>query len=231
MSVDLEQMRVSVGTSLVTAIVYRPADRAVAQIVLGHGAGANQQSAFMVAAAQAFAARGVTAVTFNFPYTEQGRRVPDKADVLERSFASVVREARARAGAEGLPFHIGGKSMGGRMATHLAATWSTEASGRLDGVVLFGYPLHPPGRPSRLRVDHLSQIRVPLLFLQGTRDTFGGPDDIREAFPSMPPGSTVHAVDGADHSFRTSTNRKLTADAVLAPLVDVAVRWMLLPRP
>jgi predicted alpha/beta-hydrolase family hydrolase len=172
-----------------------------AMLVLAHGAGAGQSHPFMVRYAQGLAERGIDVVTFDFPYIQAQRRAPDRAPVLEDTFRRVVAAAAARAELNGRRVFIGGKSMGGRMATHVAAApdlWPPSVP-PLAGVVVFGYPLNPPGGPSKRspdRVSHLARIAVPLLVVQGTRDTFGGPDVIREAMPN----ATVHAVAGADHS-------------------------------
>jgi predicted alpha/beta-hydrolase family hydrolase len=155
----------------------------------------------MVRYAQGLAERGVDVVTFDFPYIQAQRRAPDRAPVLEDTFRRVVAAAAARPELNGRRVFIGGKSMGGRMATHVAAApdlWPPSAP-PLAGVVVFGYPLNPPGGPSKRspdRVSHLARIVVPLHVVQGTRDTFGGPDAIRAAMPN----ATVHAVAGADHS-------------------------------
>jgi predicted alpha/beta-hydrolase family hydrolase len=140
-------------------------------------------------------------VTFDFPYIQAGRKAPDKAPVLEEAFRRAIVEATQRTGLQQHRLFIGGKSMGGRMATHLAAAadaWPPDA-GPLHGVIVFGYPLNPPGGPSKRspdRVSHLARINVPMLVVQGTRDTFGGPDAIRAAMPS----AQVHPLAGADHS-------------------------------
>lgn len=172
-----------------------------AVLVLAHGAGAGHFSPFMTVYAAALSARGVDVVTFNFGYMERGRKTPDRAPVLEETFRRAVAGALEHRHVRGSRLFIGGKSMGGRMATHVAAApdlWP-EGVPPLAGVVVFGYPLNPPGGPSKRspdRVSHLARIVVPLLVVQGTRDTFGGPDAIREAMPH----ATVHAVAGADHS-------------------------------
>jgi predicted alpha/beta-hydrolase family hydrolase len=181
-----------------------PAHRSSARrvlLVLAHGAGGGQSHPFIVRYAQGLAERGLDVVTFDFPYIRAGRRAPDRAPVLEDAFRHVVMGAGTRREFNAHQLFIGGKSMGGRIATHLAAApdlWPDKAP-PLAGVVVFGYPLNPPGGPSKRspdRVSHLARIVVPVLIVQGTRDTFGGPDAIRDAMPN----ATVHAVEGADHS-------------------------------
>jgi predicted alpha/beta-hydrolase family hydrolase len=170
-------------------------------LVLAHGAGAGQQHPFMVRYARGLAARGIDVATFDFPYMQAGRKAPDKAPVLEDAFRRAVVEATAQRAFKTHRLFIGGKSMGGRIATHLAAAtdqWPEDAL-RLDGVIVFGYPLNPPGGPSTRspdRVSHLARITVPVLIVQGTRDSFGGPEHIRAAMPH----AHVYSVAGADHS-------------------------------
>ena len=133
----------------------------------------------MTAVAQGFAARGVDVVTFDFPYMRERRKIPDRALGLEKAFEGVVGAAREWSPATRV--FIGGKSMGGRMATHLGAA---QLDG-LSGIIVFGYPLHPPGKPEQLRVQHLPSITAPVLIVQGERDTFGTPLELTPAIDSM----------------------------------------------
>ena len=174
-----------------------PSDRATAGLVLAHGAGAGQRSRFMVDAARALAARGITIATFDFPYVTQGRSAPDKAPVLEAAWREAIAAARAHQAFTGLPLFIGGKSMGGRIASHVA---SQGAEG-IAGLVFLGYPLHPPGRPEQRRDKHLPAIAQPMLFVQGTRDQFGTADEIRALLPSLNPRAELFEVPDGDHSF------------------------------
>ena len=205
--------------------VYR-SDSGRAGIVLGHGAGAGQQSSFMVRAGRELAARGVTTATFDFPYVTAGRKVPDKAPVLEACWREVMAEVRARPEFGSLPLFIGGKSMGGRMASHVAAQ---HAEG-VAGLVFFGYPLHPPGRPEQRRDGHLPAIREPMLFVQGTRDQFGTAAEIRDLLPRLNAGTRVFEVADGDHSFKTRVKVVgKSGDAVLADVFDAAAAFIL-PR-
>jgi hypothetical protein len=222
-----ERFTVAVGDDVVSAVHYAAPGGFAVECVLGHGAGANQASPFMVGVARGLAGRGIPATTFNFVYTERRRRLPDRAPLLEACYHAVVAAVRERApGGGDTPLVLGGKSMGGRIGTHLAADWDTRRDGPLAGVVLFGYPLHPPGRPAQLRAAHLSSIRVPLLFLQGSRDEFGTPAEIREAFPRMPPGSRLHEVEGADHSLGVAGRRTRGGGRPLDELLDLTVEWI-----
>ena len=172
-----------------TSLVYPPPEpsRALATLILAHGAGAPQSNAFMVTFAQGLARRGCHAVTFNFPYTEQGRRLPDRAPALEACFRDVIAAIRTRPDLAAAPLVIGGKSMGGRMASHLAARGVAD----LAGLVALGYPLHPPGRPEQLRSEHLARIRQPLLIVQGSRDAFGTPEELRPALAPLGAAATL----------------------------------------
>ena len=167
-------------------------------LVLAHGAGAGQNHPFMVRYARALAERGIDVVTFDFPYMAAKRKSPDKAPVLEEAFRAAVVEAVKEQRPSRLV--VGGKSMGGRIATHLAAspaTWPREAP-PLDGVVVLGYPLKA-GKQDR--VSHLLRIEVPTLIVQGTRDSFGGPDDLKRALGEQQPLISVYPVATGDHSF------------------------------
>lgn len=210
--------------ALITGRLYATgAGDASATIVLAHGAGAGQTHPFMVRVASGLAARGVRAVTFNFRYMDAGRRSPDTAPVLLCTWADVIAWVRSA-----LPdvrdLVIGGKSMGGRIASMLVAE-RPDVAASLSGLVLLGYPLHPPGRPSQLRVAHLAGIQLPTLVLQGTRDDFGAPDEIAAHFGSLP-NATLVPVDGGDHSFAVPKRAGRTEDAVFDGLLDRIAAWV-----
>ena len=181
-----------------TAIRYPAASGAssAALLVLAHGAGAGQQHPFIVAFGHGLAAAGIDVVTFNFLYAEQKRRVPNRAPVLERCFRRVIETVREVDELHSARLFIGGKSMGGRVATHLAA----EGVVNLSGVIVLGYPLHPPGRPEQQRAAHLPAITVPVLIVQGERDTFGTPSELTPVIDAMQAPVTLHAVPNGDHS-------------------------------
>lgn len=209
----------------VTALLYESQRQAPpAAVILAHGAGAGQLSPFMVATASAIAADGFDAVTFNFPYTEQGRKLPDRATVLESCYAAVIRETLRRLPSARTHLFIGGKSMGGRMATQLAA-YSPDLP--LAGIVLFGYPLHPPGKPEKRRDGHLPSVRVPMLVIQGSRDAFGTASEIGAVFDAFPSPSRVHIVEGGDHSFKVAGAGTAGYAAILDRVRTTAAEWML----
>jgi predicted alpha/beta-hydrolase family hydrolase len=199
------------------AVTYPAEGNPWALLILAHGAGAGQQHPFMVTSARGLAARGVDVVTFDFPYMAAKRGAPDRPPVLERAFREAVSAAQSWSRAKAL--FIGGKSMGGRMATHLAA----EGLDGLAGIVVLGYPLHPPGKPQQLRVAHLPAITAPLLIVQGERDVFGSPAELAPHVATMKADVTVHAVQGGDHSLiPRSAKGKRVHDEIL----DVIAAWM-----
>jgi uncharacterized protein len=224
--------QIETETEPVNAVFYGPdgKTRAPAVLVLAHGAGAGQASPFMVAYAAAFAARGLAVVTFDFTYMARGRKTPDRAPVLEATFRAAVTGAAAREPVRGARVFIGGKSMGGRIATHLAAEEAAWASGvALSGVIVLGYPLAPPGgRRSGDRVSHLKRLRVPTLIVQGTRDVFGGPDEVREAVfaAGATPPIDITPVEGGDHSFAVLKSSGREPAAVHAEIQDGIAAWV-----
>ena len=201
-----------------------------AVFVFGHGAGAGQQHPFITAYAGGLAARGVTAVTFNFAYMEKRRKTPDRSNILEETFRRAVASAVAHKDVRARHLFIGGKSMGGRIATHLAASldkWPDVS--RPAGVIAFGYPLAPPrSRHTGDRVSHLKTLLVPTLIVQGTRDPFGGPDEVVEALADAPapPPITVLPVPGGDHSFAVLKSSGRDQGAVHAEIQDAVVAWI-----
>lgn len=194
-------------------------DQPVAALVLAHGAGAGQMSRFMVRAAQELALRRITTATFDFPYITAGRKVPDRAPVLEGAWREAIDAARGRFG--DLPLVIGGKSMGGRMASHVAAQGGI---GEVAGVVFLGYPLHPPGKPEQRRDAHLPAIGEPMLFIQGSRDTFGTAAEIAALLPSLQ-RATLHEIAGGDHSFSVPGG-KTKQEPAFQEVVNTVAAWV-----
>jgi hypothetical protein len=169
----------------------------------------------MVRFARGMALRGISTATFDFPYIAARRKVPDRAPVLEQSWREALDTARAEFA--GLPLVIGGKSMGGRMASHIAA----QGCEGVTGLVFLGYPLHPPGKPEQRRDAHLPAIRERMLFAQGTRDAFGGAAEIAALLPSLQ-HAQLHEVDGGDHSFKVSGRK----GDVLEGIMDAVAAWI-----
>ncbi|HSB08370.1 MAG TPA: alpha/beta family hydrolase [Blastocatellia bacterium] len=220
-----EQFKVDINEyQSVSATLYAAAARGRAGItlILGHGAGAGQESGFMVSFANELATRGIDAVTFNFFYKEHGRGAPDKNDKLEECYRAVIEEARGHKKLERNQLVIGGKSMGGRIASQVAAS----GVGDLAGLVFLGYPLHPPGKPDQLRAKHLPNIKAPMLFVQGSRDSFGTPDELRPIIKRLPAPTKLYVVEGGDHSFKVPKSAGLTQDEVYASVLDEIANWL-----
>ena len=207
----------------VTARLYPAAThgRAGVTLILGPGAGAGQTSAFIVEFATGLAARGIDAVTFNFLYGEQGRRIPDPNDRLEACYRAVIAAVR-QIMSSGDRLAIGGKSMGGRIASQVAAAGIRD----LVGLVFFGYPLHPPGRPDRLRAAHLPDIKVPMLFVQGARDAFGTPEELRPIMSRLEPSPDLYVVADGDHSFKVPKRAGVTQKDIHNAVQDHVAAWL-----
>ena len=219
-----DRFRVEVAPSQhVTATDYpaATANRAGLTLILGHGAGADQTSGFMVAFANALAERGIDVVTFNFLYSEHRRRIPDPNARLESCWRAVIEAARDRIASDD-KLAIGGKSMGGRIASQVAA----DSAGDLSGLVFLGYPLHPPGRPDRLRSAHLQDVKAPMLFVQGSRDAFGTPAELRPITTQLEPPADLFVVEGGDHSFKVSKSAGVKQQDVYRAIQDRIETWL-----
>jgi len=188
--------------------------------VLAHGAGAGMRHPFLEAIAQHLFERGVATLRYEFPYMEAHRSRPDSPAVA----AAKVREAVLHAGTEwpGLPLIAGGKSFGGRMTSTAQAAQPLEG---VRGLAFLGFPLHPPGKPSVARAEHLFEVQIPMLFLQGTRDEFAQLDLLTGVCERLGRRATLQLVDDADHSFKVPKRAGLTPVQVLAGLADRIVEW------
>src|SRR6476620_2996697 len=209
----------------VTALLYSAAakSRLKATILLGHGAGANQSSGFMQLFASGLALRGLDAMTFNFVYTELGKGAPDPKAKLESCFRAVINAALTNKKLKGNRLFIGGKSMGGRIASQVAADACEKAeplAQEIAGLVFLGYPLHPPGNPAKLRTEHLPQIKMPMLFVQGTRDSLGSTDEIAPIVKELKLPAEIYVVEGGDHSFKAPKKFGRTQEEVFEAAMD-----------
>ena len=201
--------------------IFNLPDNAVALLVFAHGAGAGMRHSFMETMAGLLAERRIGTLRYQFPYMEAGRGQPDRPPVLEATVRAAVAEGARRA--PGLPLFAGGKSMGGRMSSGAAA--SSQLDG-IRGLVYFGFPLHPPKNPGTARADHLSQVTVPMLFIQGTRDSLADLTLIQEVVGRLARQATLHIVEGGDHSFHVPKRSGRTDRQVLEEIAEVAARWM-----
>jgi predicted alpha/beta-hydrolase family hydrolase len=189
----------------------RGADRAV---LLAHGAGADLNAAALTTAADALAKAKIPSLRFNFPYRDKGRGGPDRPPVLEAAVRDAIAELAKRSKVPPERCVLGGRSMGGRICSMVAAT-----DGAL-GLVLLGYPLHPPGKPENLRVEHFPKLKMPVLFVSGTRDSFATPDELKRAAKKIRGKVTFSWIDTGDHGFKPLKSSGLTAASALA---DVSV--------
>lgn len=178
--------------------------------------------AFMDSICARLAERDIATLRYQFPYMEQGRKRPDHRNILLKTVRSSVAAAAEAAGE--LPLFAGGKSMGGRMTSQAAAR---EALPGVRGLVFFGFPLHPAGKPGIERGDHLAEASVPMLFLQGTRDKLAELDLLRPVCGDLGERATLHIVEGADHSFHVLKRSGRSPEEVLDELAETARGWML----
>jgi predicted alpha/beta-hydrolase family hydrolase len=211
--------KISVGDEAVSA-EYEPAigeERAV--FVLAHGAGGNMNDRGITAASRALRAIGLRVVRFNFPYSERGKGGPDKMPKLTECIQAVV--ARTRDELTPRKLLIGGRSMGGRAASMLAAEGFAA-----DGLLLLAYPLHPPGQHDKLRDVHLPSIRMPVLCFNGTRDTFCDPALMKATLKRLKANWTMHWLEAADHGFHVPKKSGRTDSDVLSEVATATTQWL-----
>jgi len=209
-----ELLTVDVGKGSIIALLQIPPSANDWVVVYAPGAGSNINDPFGVRLSEAMVSHGHTTIRFGFPYMEAGRRGPDRPEVLENTWRAVITLARSYGG----KIVIGGRSMGGRIASHVVAqgVW-------VDALVLFAYPLRSPA--GKVRDGHLSGIKVPTLFISGTRDSFGTSDEFRNVVANVP-GAELHLLDEADHGFNVPQSSGKTRDDVWEEAVEKSVRWL-----
>ncbi len=184
--------------------------------VYAPGAGATQRDGFGIFAAQHLATAGVSTLRFQFPYTEAGRRIPDRTAVLEATWRAAIEAARGHAAR----LVVGGRSMGGRIASQVVAKGQI-----VDALALFAYPLHPPGQPANLRDGHLDRVGVPTLFCSGTRDAFAIPAELQRA-AALVPHAHVKLLEGADHGFRVAKATGRTQEDIWSEALAGFTPWL-----
>ena len=215
-----EKLRIAVpGNGEVSALLVHP-PTARWLLVLGHGAGAGMTHPFLESLARELAEAGVATLRYQFPYIEGRRRVPDKPEVLISTVSAAI--GRARETAPELPLLAGGKSMGGRMTSQASAQGLLEP---VKGLVFFGFPLHPPNRPGTKRAEHLAKVNVPMLFLQGTRDTLADLTLLGPICEELRSRATLHVIPEGDHSFHVLKKAGKTDAEVIKELAETTAAW------
>jgi predicted alpha/beta-hydrolase family hydrolase len=203
----------------VNHLLVAPPD-AKALLVLAHGAGSGMRHPFLDRIAQALAERNVATYRYEFLYMEKRAGRPDPPAVAEARVREAVLDA-ARV-APGLALFAGGKSFGGRMSSQAQAR---EPLPGVRGLVFLGFPLHPPGRPATSRADHLDDVLIPMLFLQGSRDEFAGLDLLKPVVQRLRARATLHVIEGGDHSFKVLKRTGRTDAEVMSELADTITAW------
>ncbi len=212
------KIKISEEIGAVSAIFTKP-DTPTFLLVLAHGAGAPMTHAFMETLTKDLIQNEIAVLRFNFPYMEIGKRAPDRPKVAHPSIAAVIKKAEELA--NGLPIVASGKSFGGRMTSQLAATGAIDS---VKGLVFFGFPLHAPGKEGTERAAHLKDIKQPMLFLQGTRDTLAKIPLIEEVCNGLP-NATLSILEGADHSFKTLKRSGITHEEMIQKLAGTTKEW------
>ncbi len=217
---DIQPLSLAIDAAqTVSALLLEPADASTC-FVFAHGAGAGMAHAFMAAFADGLAQRGIASLRFQFPYMERGSKRPDSPAIAQATVRAAVAEARRHFPM--LRLIAGGKSFGGRM------TSQAQAAAALDGVAglaFVGFPLHPAGKPAIDRADHLRQIDLPMLFLQGTRDELATLDLLQPMVSGLAPHASLALFDDADHSFHVRTRSGRTDSQVMASMLDRFAAW------
>jgi predicted alpha/beta-hydrolase family hydrolase len=218
---DPQHVTIETGKSgSVSALVLRP-DAPSACFVFAHGAGAGMTHSFMEAFASGLCERGIASLRYQFPYMEHGSKRPDPPAIAQATVRAAV--ARAAEIFPGLALIAGGKSFGGRMSSQAQA--AAPLAG-VRGLAFVGFPLHPAGKPSTDRAEHLAKIDIPMLFLQGTRDTLAEVALIEGVVQRLGSRATLHMVDGADHSFHVLVRSGRNNAEVMDEILDAFARWV-----
>lgn len=212
-------IRVSDAQS-VSALLIAPAD-ALACYVMAHGAGAGMTHTFMAAFAHGLAERRIATLRYQFPFVENGSRRPDSPPLARATVRAAVAEAARRL--PSLPLFAGGKSFGGRMTSQAQAE---DPLPNVAGLIFVGFPLHPAGKPSVARAAHLSAIAIPMLFLQGTRDTLADIALVKATAAALGGLATLKMIDGADHSFHVLARSGRTDPEAMAEMLDAVAAWV-----
>jgi uncharacterized protein len=220
-NVTPRELTIAVGPSTTVSALLRLPPQARACFVFAHGAGAGMTHKFMTDVAEGLAERRVATLRYQFPYMEKGRRRPDPPAVAHAAVRAAV--AAAAETCPGLRLIAGGKSFGARMTSQAQA--KTPLAG-VQGLAFLGFPLHPAGKPSSDRADHLARVKIPMLFLQGTSDKLAELDLLEPVVRKLGAGARLHLVEGADHSFHVPARSGRNDSAVMAEVLDAFVGWI-----
>jgi predicted alpha/beta-hydrolase family hydrolase len=222
LSLTKKSLRIKISKTIgdVSALFYTP-PKAKFVMVFAHGAGAGMKNKFMESVSIALAEEGIATLRFNFPYMEKGKKVPDTKPVCCAAISAAIEKASALS--PKLPIFAGGKSFGGRMTSTAA---SEGMLNNVKGIVFFGFPLHAPGKPSNERAEHLYKVEIPMLFLQGTRDSLASLDLLKPVIKKLGSKAGLFIVDGADHSFHVPKDNKLKDTDVVKLLCREVRKWM-----
>jgi predicted alpha/beta-hydrolase family hydrolase len=214
------RIKVSETSGEVSALFYAP-QKAKYVMVFAHGAGAGMNNKFMEAASVSLASHGIATLRFNFPYMENGKKIPDNKKVCAAAISAAVEKAAKLC--PGLPVFAAGKSFGGRMSSTAASEGMLP---NVKGIIFFGFPLHAPGKPSTDRAEHLCKVKAPMLFLQGSRDALAALDLLKPVCKKLVKLAELFVIDGADHSFHLTKDFKLKDSEALDMMCKEVKRWM-----
>lgn len=216
----MRKLSIQVSDDITVSGILQSPDDPVACYVFAHGAGAGMEHAFMTAVADGLAERRIATLRFQFPYMERGSKRPDTPPVAHAAVRAAVACATREFGS--LMLLAGGKSFGARMTSQAQATLPLP---QVAGLVFLGFPLHPAGTPSTSRADHLSKVRIPMLFVQGTQDKLAELDRLRPIVAALGTRATLMTIEHADHSFHVPKRSGRDDEAVLEEVLDDVMRW------
>lgn len=218
---NVKDLVVDTPSGAVSGLLQTPTTAPIALLVTGHGAGAGMRHHFMEDLAGALAAVGVATLRYQFPFMESGKFRTDPPVVAVAAVAAAVAEGAKQM--PGVPLFAGGKSFGGRMTTTAASQGKIAT---VQGVVLFGFPLHSPKKPAITRAEHLDQVSIPMLFLQGTRDDLADAALMRSVVERLGPRATLHEIAEANHAFEVPKRTGKTSADIIAELAGTASNWL-----